>query len=728
MHRQVSAALIATLGVCASVTLAQAPGRGPLFQANSYTSGGQNEPSVATTTQNGDFVIVWDSFQQEGSGAGRGIFGRVFDPLGNPLTGDFQVNTYTFSDQSRPRVAGDAAGNFVVVWDGYQGSNATPSDPVGVGGRVFDSGGGAISPAFTVNDPTADPEQRPAVSMSEVGFVVAFHRTVPLVTSVDVFAQRYEPDGDRISGNFQVNTYNAFVQKNAEVAIDSDGKFFITWVDENEFGTDTNIRGRAYDAAGNALTGDFIVNTYTTGFQYNHSVAPDGNGGFVVAWNDNFIGYPLRAQRYDGSGNPSGPETVIGSGFGPRIVRRSDGGFVVFSLRASGSTVDAILVAKRYDDNLNLIGSQFELTDINLSSSPAIPSVAADNGRHLVFAWQDATDGSGNGIVARRGGYPEWAPYAVDERAPGGGLSNQNGVAEVNERFTVDSALTNHSGVPYDLDGTASNLVGPAGPLFTIHDGSADFGTIAAAPTGQAPAGGSVQDCFTATGNCYEFEITGVRTPGVHWDATYDEALSEGVSVTRTLHIGESFLDVPATNIFYRFIENLFHNGITAGGSCGGYCPTENVLRQQMAVFLLKSRLGAGYVPPPAAGTVFTDVPVSNPFAPWIEDLFNRGITGGCVASPPQYCPTNPVNRQQMAVFLLRTEEGSVYTPPACAEVFTDVACPSLFADWVEELYNRQITGGCLANPPQYCPTNPTNRQQMAVFLVKTFELVLYGL
>ena len=111
---------------------------------------------------------------------------------------------------------------------------------------------------------------------------------------------------------------------------------------------------------------------------------------------------------------------MIGTGFGPKIVRRSDGGFTVFSLRAQGSTVDAILVAKRYDDDLNLVGSQFELTDINLSPSPAIPSVAADNGRHLVFAWQDSTDGSGNGIVARRGGYPDWAPYAVDERAADG--------------------------------------------------------------------------------------------------------------------------------------------------------------------------------------------------------------------------------------------------------------------------------------------------------------------
>jgi hypothetical protein len=317
----------------------------------------------------------------------------------------------------------------------------------------------------------------------------------------------------------------------------------------------------------------------------------------------------------------------------------------------------------------------------------------------------------------------------VDERAPSGGLSNQNGVAEVGERFKVDSALTNYSGTPYDLDGTASNLIGPAGPILTIHDDSADFGTITAAPVGHSPSGGAVQDCFTATANCYEFAITGARIPGVHWDATFDEALSEGVSVTRTLHIGESFLDVPSNSIFYRFIENLFHNGITAGGACGGYCPTDNVLRQQMAVFLLKSKFGASYVPPQATGTVFTDVPLSNPFAPWIEDLFNRTITGGCVVAPPQYCPANPVNRQQMAVFLLKTEEGSSYDPPDCAGLFTDVTCTpgTGFSDWIEELYNRQVTGGCVISPLQYCPANPTNRQQMAAFLVKNFGLILYG-
>ena len=78
-----------------------------------------------------------------------------------------------------------------------------------------------------------------------------------------------------------------------------------------------------------------------------------------------------------------------------------------------------------------------------------------------------------------------------------------------------------------------------------------------------------------------------------------------------------------------------------------------------------------------------------------------------------------------MAVFLLKAEHGADYTPPACAGAFADVACPSLFADWIERLADEAITGGCGGG--NYCPTSPNTRGQMAVFLVKTFELQLYG-
>jgi len=41
--------------------------------------------------------------------------------------------------------------------------------------------------------------------------------------------------------------------------------------------------------------------------------------------------------------------------------------------------------------------------------------------------------------------------------------------------------------------------------------------------------------------------------------------------------------------------------------------------------------------------------------AAWIEDLYGRGVTGGCQASPRLYCPGNTVTRRQMAVFLTKT-------------------------------------------------------------------------
>jgi hypothetical protein len=137
-----------------------------------------------------------------------------------------------------------------------------------------------------------------------------------------------------------------------------------------------------------------------------------------------------------------------------------------------------------------------------------------------------------------------------------------------------------------------------------------------------------------------------------------------------------------------------------------------------MAVFLLKAEHGLCYTPPPCSG-VFTDVPCSSNFAPWIEAMAAEGITGGC--GPNIFCPTNPVRRDQMAVFLLKGEHGSSYTPPACTGVFGDVPCPSTFANWIEQLAAEQITGGC--GNGNYCPGSNNTRGQMAVFITKTFHL-----
>ena len=178
------------------------------------------------------------------------------------------------------------------------------------------------------------------------------------------------------------------------------------------------------------------------------------------------------------------------------------------------------------------------------------------------------------------------------------------------------------------------------------------------------------------------------------------------------------FLDVPGSQQFYSFVTTLVSNGITVGVGGGNYGVDMSTLRQQMAVFLLKAKHGLCYTPPPCTG-VFTDVPCSSNFAPWIEAMAAEGITGGCGGG--NFCPTNPVRRDQMAVFLLKGEHGSNYVPPDCAGMFGDVTCPSTFANWIEQLAAEQITGGCGGG--NYCPANPNTRGQMAVFITKTFHL-----
>jgi hypothetical protein len=178
------------------------------------------------------------------------------------------------------------------------------------------------------------------------------------------------------------------------------------------------------------------------------------------------------------------------------------------------------------------------------------------------------------------------------------------------------------------------------------------------------------------------------------------------------------FLDVPGAQQFYAFVTTLVSNAITAGVGAGDYGVLEPTLRQQMAVFLLKGRHGVCYTPPPCTG-VFGDVTCPSQFANWIEALAAEGITGGCGGG--NFCPTFPVRRDQMAVFLLKAEHGPAYVPPTCTGVFSDVPCPSQFANWIERLSAEGITSGCGGG--LYCPGNPNTRGQMAVFLVKTFGL-----
>ncbi len=295
-----------------------------------------------------------------------------------------------------------------------------------------------------------------------------------------------------------------------------------------------------------------------------------------------------------------------------------------------------------------------------------------------------------------------------------------DGILEPNETVVVAPTWKNTGGADLPLTGTSSNFAGPGSPTYTNPDTSADYGTIATGASAQCT-------------DCYSVHIMAVSRPATHWDATVDELLSTGASKTWTLHVGDSFTDV-AHDGYYPFIETILHNGVTGGCGGGKFCPDLDATRAEMAVFLLSAKHGPGWAPPACTG-VFTDVectPTKAFAVDWIEELYHEGITAGCDVGP-KYCPDAPITRAQMAVFLL---VAAGITPPACTGIFDDVACPSGYADWIEQLYNMGITAGCSASPKLYCPdpavsvppgSGLATRSQMAVFLAAAFHLVLYG-
>jgi hypothetical protein len=187
---------------------------------------------------------------------------------------------------------------------------------------------------------------------------------------------------------------------------------------------------------------------------------------------------------------------------------------------------------------------------------------------------------------------------------------------------------------------------------------------------------------------------------------------------TYTINKTGTFLDVPNTHWAWRWIEGLSYSGVTAGCGSGNYCPATAITRDQMAVFLLKAKHGSSYSPPPPSG-VFLDVPTNHWAAAWIERLAAEGITAGCGGG--NYCPGTAVTRDQMAVFLLKAKHGSSYSPPPPSGVFLDVAANHWAAAWIERLAAEGITSGCGGG--NYCPGTPVTRDQMAVFLLKTFNI-----
>src|SRR5437773_4065753 len=213
---------------------------GPEFRVNTYTTAYQAFPHIGTDPA-GDFVVVWGSNGQDGSG--YGIVGQRYASSGAPIGAEFAVNTYTTGDQSSPEVASDGAGDFVVVWQ----SASQDGSGQGVFGQRFGASGAPVGAEFRVNTYTALDQSRPTIALDSSGnFVVAWQSAGQDGSGNGVFGQRYAATGAPLGPEFRVNTYVASDQVDPAVAADNAGDFVVVWSSFGQDGSNYGVFGQRY--------------------------------------------------------------------------------------------------------------------------------------------------------------------------------------------------------------------------------------------------------------------------------------------------------------------------------------------------------------------------------------------------------------------------------------------------------------------------------------------------
>ena len=251
---------------------------GEEFRVNTYTLGFQDTPAVASDPD-GDFVVVWSGQLRDGSS--YAVLGQRYDATGVPRGAEFVVNSYTTGSQGDPAVAFDASGNFVVVWSSrYQDGSGQ-----GVFGQRFDASGARRGGEFRVNTFTTGSQYTPVVTSDPAGrFVVAWSSVGEDGSNAGVFARRYDTAGAAVGDPFRVNSHTTGHQRQPSLASDADGDFIVTWHSVGQDGSGAGIFARRYDREGTPLGAEFQVNSFTTSDQIYGAVASAPEGDFVVAW------------------------------------------------------------------------------------------------------------------------------------------------------------------------------------------------------------------------------------------------------------------------------------------------------------------------------------------------------------------------------------------------------------------------------------------------------------
>ncbi|WP_205480859.1 calcium-binding protein [Sphingomonas arenae] len=308
---------------------------------------------------------------------------------------EFTLNSQTGQDQTEVRFVALQDGGFVAIWRNNREDNGS-SGQYDLRAQRYDADGQAVGSEFEVSGAlTGTAYNHTAVALSDGTFVVAWEDT----SDSTIVARLFNADGTPAGAEFQLTSGARFDVSLA--ALDAGG-FVATWTD---FGT-SDIRAQLYDASGNTVGTTFTVNATTSGSQVSSDTVSAPDGGFIVVWQDNSgVGgdtssFGVKMRRFDANGQPVGGETLVnttttGNQGTPKVAFLDNGGFVVTWVDSAAGGAGAVK-AQIFNASGQPVGTEF-----SVSASPGtdetLPTIIGTEGGFFI-SWSEGLTG-GNGDI-----------------------------------------------------------------------------------------------------------------------------------------------------------------------------------------------------------------------------------------------------------------------------------------------------------------------------------------
>ena len=241
------------------------------------------------------------------------------------------------------------------------------------------------------------------------------------ISGTAIKAQLFDATGAKVGAELLVNTVTSAAQEEPTVAALADGGFVISWTDNSATGVDasgTAVKAQIFNASGAPLGGEVLVNTTTLANQNQPAITGLANGGFVASWTDYNASdvANIKAQLFDASGNPVGNEVLVNTAtstlqWAPTITALANGGYAIswtdYSVGFGGATGDAsgaAIKAQVFNAFGVAVGGEVLVNTQTLNNQTAPTITGLVNGGFVV-SWTDYSgkggDTSGSAIKAQ---------------------------------------------------------------------------------------------------------------------------------------------------------------------------------------------------------------------------------------------------------------------------------------------------------------------------------------